>query len=111
MVTGQRSYAIGIDRRIKIFWCTFALMVVLFSTYATLLNMTIANVVFVEESGKNIEKVSSEVAHLEEMYLNESKVITIEKALALGLIEDKAPSYIKVSKIKGEVSLGGVVTP
>lgn len=110
MVTGHRSYAIGIDRRIKIFWCTFALTVVLFSTYALLLNMTIANIVFVEESGKTTEKAASEVALLEEKYLEGSKVISIEKALALGLIEDKSPSYIKVSQMKGEVSLG-VVTP
>lgn len=100
-----KVYAIGIDRRIIVFRITLAVLIVLFGTYATLLNLTIANIVSVEESSKIFEREKVQLSLLEEQYLKESQKLTVENAYSMGLVADKDPNYIKVTLINGAVTL------
>lgn len=94
-----------LQTRAKIFWISFVMLVALASTYAFLLNATIANVVFVEENKNSLSASRSNIASLEEQYLMAMNTVTLESAHNIGLIDDANPSYVKAPTLRAELTL------
>ena len=101
-----RTAAATYDIRQKLFWSLFALLTLIFICYATLLNKTIADVVFVEENQSNLVEMRSSLSQLEKEFLLKSADISMENAKNLGFVDENNPIFIKASSLRAEVSLG-----
>ncbi len=82
----------------NIFFILSAFAVLFLGSYGFFVNKTVWNVVARQNTVKELQKTSSEVAELEASYMNISGTLTLDHAYALGFQEVKSTDTIFVER-------------
>jgi len=94
------------QRRLFFILSTFLFLTLI--SYAYLLNLTIKDIVFVDENQKEMANLRSTLSTLENEYLSKGKNLTLEKAYDLGFIDAATPTYLSRATLSTELSLNTV---
>ena len=91
---------------------TFAVLILSFFTtaifYAYLLDITVRNVVYVENNKKQMIELRARLSFLESEYLSESATLTIDKAKELGFVDAGNPIFVNKGGTPPQLSLNAV---
>lgn len=77
-------------------------------SYAYLLNLTIKDVVFLDENEQQMTELRPTLSTLENEYLAKGKALTLERAYAMGFIDASTPIYLSRGTLSAELSLNNL---